>query len=163
MSNIIHQDQIAAGPEHISQELGQFSHITEQKQLSEAPHLLQGHFVKYDTSGVTSTCHTHFWDVDTVVGENICCCYSAVISFRLSRSKDESMFQCLPPACSTWEPPCALSGCLSSCDWMTPYALLSLKHQFNSQLLAYWLLTATRSLHSSGYLAVHMAVFPSLI
>lgn len=51
MSNIIHQDQIAAGPEHISQELGQFSHITEQKQLSEAPHLLQGHFVKYDTSG----------------------------------------------------------------------------------------------------------------
>lgn len=51
MSNIIHQDQIAAGPEHISQELGQFSPITEQKQLSEAPHLLQGHFVKYDTSG----------------------------------------------------------------------------------------------------------------
>lgn len=42
--------------------------------------------------GVIPTCHTDFLDVDTVVGVNICCCYSAVISFRLSRSKEKTRF-----------------------------------------------------------------------
>lgn len=42
---------MAASPDCTSRELGHFSPVMEQKQLSEAIHLLQGHFVKYDTSG----------------------------------------------------------------------------------------------------------------
>ena len=74
--------------------------------------------------GVIPTCHTDFLDVDTVVGANIRCCNSAVISFRLSRSKDVNMFQCLPPSCSTWETLCVSAERLNSCDQMTPYPLL---------------------------------------
>lgn len=130
-------------PVHAPPETGHCSPIVEQKQSSEAPHLLQGHSVKCDTSGVTPPCHTDFLDVDIVVWVNICCCYSAVVSFRLSRSEDENMFWCLPPARSTWEALCISSGLLNSCDRMTPYPLLSLKHQFNSQLLSLWIPTTS--------------------
>lgn len=110
--------------------------------------------------GVTPPCHTDFLDVDIVVWVNICCCYSTVVSFRLSRSKDENMFWCLPPACSIWEALCICPELLNSCDQMTPYPLLSLKHQFNSQLLAHWIPT-TSGIITSGYLSVHVAVIPS--
>lgn len=93
--------------------------------------------------GVTPTCQTDFWDVDTAVGANICCCCSAVSSFRRSRSKDENMFRCLPPACSTWETLGVSSERLNSCGQTTPYPLPALEHRFNSQLLPRWILTAS--------------------
>lgn len=93
---------MAATPECISWEMGHFSSITEQKQLSEATHLLQGHFVKYDTSGGGTTCHIHFFGCDKHLLLLLSCdlsstlqkqrwkCVSAPPSFLLAWKPSES-------------------------------------------------------------------------
>lgn len=108
--------------------------------------------------GVTPPCHSDFLDVDTVLWVNICCCYSTVVSFRLCRSKDENMFWCLPAACSTWEASAFPLGCWAAVPKDTSCPPLS---ETSVSFPAPWSLNPYHQQHSSGFLAVHVAIFPS--